>query len=354
MKKKILIFLPNLQFGGGEKISFDLAKEFKKNNVEVIFALQQLEGEFIEEVKNIFEIKTFSSSYLVCLFKLFFHLLSNRYDVLISNYFPLNVISCFAGFISFTRVVAIEHSPPSLTPFINLNKYKFFSFLFYNLSYKIICVSNGVKKDIIDNCFINKKKILTIYNPIPDHGYRVKKNDNSKFKIITVGRLKHQKNHFLLIEAINLLKENIKNSIQLEIIGDGELKKDLYDCIKNFKLDRQIKLIGFKENPMKYVAQSSLFVLSSDYEGLPTVLIEALYTGIDIISTNCPYGPSEILSNYPNSTLVPVNDTRAMSRAIENYFVNKNKTIEKKENNIKNFLPQIVFAKYYSIIYGND
>jgi glycosyltransferase involved in cell wall biosynthesis len=352
MKKKILIFLPNFQFGGGEKISLDLAKEFKNNNIEVIFVVQEQKGEFSEEIMNFFQVKTLTKSYLTCFIKLLYILFFNRYDALISNYFPLNVISCFAGFITFTKVIAVEHSPPSLTPFINLNKYKFFTFLFYNLSHKIICVSNGVKLDILNNCYILKKKFLTIYNPIPDHGYRIKKNNNDIFKIITVGRLKHQKNHFLLIDAINLLDPKIKNNIHVEIIGDGELKNDLLEYIKKLKLFKNIKLIGFKKNPMEYVAQSNLFVLSSNYEGLPTVLIEALYTGIDIISTNCPYGPSEILPNYPNSTLTPINNAAAMSKSIENYFNNKNKIYFKK-NTITNFLPETIFKKYYSVIYDD-
>ena len=349
-----MIFLPNFQFGGGEKISLDLAKEFKSNNIEVTFAVQKQNGEFADEIKNNFQIKILTSSYLSSFFKLLYILFSSRYDVLISNYFPLNVISCFAGFITLTKVIAIEHSPPSLTPFISLNKYKFFTFLFYNLSYRIICVSNGVKSDIINNCYIHKKKFITIYNPIPNHGYRIKKNDNDIFKIITVGRLKNQKNHFLLIDAINLLNSNIKNKIQVEIIGDGELKKDLYNYIIKLKLDKNIKIMGFKKNPMQFVAKSNLFVLSSDYEGLPTVLIEALYTGIDIISTDCPYGPSEILSNYPNSILVPIKNALAMSKAIENYFENKNKIFIKKENNITTFLPEIIFKQYYSLIYDHE
>ena len=74
---------------------------------------------------------------------------------------------------------------------------------------------------------------------------------------------------------------------------------------------------------MKYVARSNSFISSSDYEGLPTVLIEASYTGIDIISTDCPYGPSETLKNYSNSTLVSVKNKNMLSSSIEKYYNKK-------------------------------
>lgn len=351
---KILILLPNFQYGGGEKISLNLAQEFKKNQIEVTFITQFIEGEFTEEIKKKYPIIKLSKSYFISFFKLLYFLYVKKYDALISNYFPLNTIASLAGFISFTKVLCLEHSPPTLTPFINIKKYKIFTCLFYNLSHKIICVSEGIKNDIIKNTFVLKNKLLTIYNPIPDHGYRITNKKSEIFKIISVGRLKHQKNHFLLIDSIKLLNDNIKKNILVNIVGDGELKEKLENYIKKNNLNKIIKILGFKQNPMKYVAESNLFILSSDYEGLPTVLIEALYTGIDIISTDCPYGPSEILKNYSNSTLVSIKNSNMMSASIEKYYNKKSNNFLLKQNIEKSYLPNTIFEKYFSVIYHNE
>lgn len=351
---RILILLPNFQYGGGEKISLNLAQEFKKNQIEVTFISQFIEGEFTEEIKKNYFIIKLSKSYFISFLKLLYFLFVKKYDALISNYFPLNTIASLAGFISFTKVLCLEHSPPTLTPFINNKKYKFFTLLFYNLAHKIICVSEGIKNDIINNTYVFKNKLLTIYNPIPDHGYRITNNRSEKFKIISVGRLKYQKNHFLLIDAIKLLNENIKKNISVSIIGDGELKEKLENYIKKNNLNNIIKILGFKNNPMKYVAKSNLFILSSDYEGLPTVLIEASYTGIDIISTDCPYGPSEILKNYSNSTLVSVKNRNMLCSSIEKYYNKKINKSLKRKNIDQSYLPNTIFKKYYSVIYKNE
>ena len=231
-----------------------------------------------------------------------------------------------------------------------MKKYKLLSSIFYNLSNKIISVSEGVKQDILNNTFINKNKIITIYNPVPDHGYRIKNIINKKFTLVTVGKLKSQKNHILLCNSINLLNDNIKKNIILHIVGDGELENNLKNYIKSNQLGEIINLVGYKSDPMKFVTNCDLFVLSSDYEGLPTVLIEAMYTGIYILSTDCPHGPKEILCDYPNSLLVPIKDPLILSKSIEKIYLEK-----KIKNSVKiefnKFDPEIAYVQYHSLVY---
>jgi glycosyltransferase involved in cell wall biosynthesis len=100
------------------------------------------------------------------------------------------------------------------------------------------------------------------------------------------------------------------------ILGEGEERSALETLIRNLGISDDVALPGFVDNPYPYLRQSAVFVLSSAWEGLPTVLIEALALGAPIVSTDCPSGPAEILRNGSYGSLVPVGDVEAMSDAI--------------------------------------
>ena len=114
-------------------------------------------------------------------------------------------------------------------------------------------------------------------------------------KILNIGRFVDQKDQETLIKALNLLKNKIE--FQARIIGRGQLKEKLKKLINKYKLSRKVKLINFKKNPFNYLKQSDVFVLTSIYEGLPNVLLEALTLKRFVISSDCPTGPKEILLN---------------------------------------------------------
>ena len=101
------------------------------------------------------------------------------------------------------------------------------------------------------------------------------------------------------------------------ILGEGSERKELEQLIKDLDLAKDVLLPGFLPNPYAYMRRCSLFILSSKYEGLPTVLVEALYCGIPVISTDCPSGPREILADGKYGILVPVGDIPSMVQAIQ-------------------------------------
>lgn len=118
----------------------------------------------------------------------------------------------------------------------------------------------------------------------------------SKFVICNVGRLTKQKRQDRLIEAIALLNQKYNLDVECWIIGQGELRNELEQLANNLKIDHKIKFLGFQSNPYPFIANSDLFMLSSDTEGYPLVVCEALCLGKPIISTNIT-GPSEILKS---------------------------------------------------------
>jgi glycosyltransferase involved in cell wall biosynthesis len=208
---------------------------------------------------------------------------------------------------------------------------------------KIVTISNGVKDILIKNYFINKKKIITIYNGINSKEVKSKINEelnlgiieifqNPKIiKFITMGRLIELKGHKSLINSFSKVKDHLPNS-KLIIIGDGPLRNELEQLIEKLALKDHIILLGLVKNPYKYLAKSDIFVFSSKYEGLPNVLLEALACGLPIISTNCEWGPEEILNNGEYGMLVRVGDsddlaekmiTLAKNEELLSYYIKK-------------------------------
>ena len=134
--------------------------------------------------------------------------------------------------------------------------------------------------------------------------------------IVTVGRLHPQKNHKLLIDAFALIADQIPD-YTLEIYGDGELKDELQKQIDNLKLTKRVFLKGTSKEIHKLIYDASLFVLSSNYEGLPNTLLEAMALGIPSISTDCrPGGAREIIDNNVNGIIVPVEDKQKLASEI--------------------------------------
>ena len=130
--------------------------------------------------------------------------------------------------------------------------------------------------------------------------------------VLSVGRLSEQKNHFLLIDAFEKM-ERPKNLV-LKIYGEGPLKEKLEDYIRSKSLEKKVFLMGNSDNLLPIYENASFFVLSSNYEGMPNALIEALSVGLPSIATDCPCGgPKQIISNHVNGVLVPTNDIDALA-----------------------------------------
>jgi glycosyltransferase involved in cell wall biosynthesis len=214
----------------------------------------------------------------------------------------------------------------------------------------IVAVSKGVAEGFRRTVKRLKPEVKVIYNPVFDDSIYEKSRqeieedyfNRSKISLINIARLEGQKNHRLLIEAMELLRH--REDIQLLIIGKGALEEELKKIVDSKKMNEKIHFLGFKPNPFSYLARSDLFVLSSAYEGLPTVLIESLALGINIVSTDCPSGPDEILEHGKYGWLVAVNDPGLLASAIEKALASKHPSSFLQERALlfhkKNIIPQ--------------
>ncbi len=194
---------------------------------------------------------------------------------------------------------------------------------FYPWADGIVAVSSGVADDLAQTLGLDRSHIDVIYNPVvtPElyeqageplsHPWFAEGADPV---ILGVGRLTAQKNFPLLIRAVARVRR--QRPVRLLILGEGEERAALEALVHDLGLDGCVALPGFVDNPFAHMRQAHLFVLSSIWEGLPTVLIEALACGCPVVSTDCPSGPMEILDGGTYGALVPMRDEEALANAI--------------------------------------
>lgn len=163
---------------------------------------------------------------------------------------------------------------------------------------------------------LRKAKIFP--NPISKKFYNVNlKNKEPKINnIIAVGRLIPFKNHRMLIKAFSKLNNE---NMTLSIFGEGKLDEELKSLISNLSLDKKVTLYGRSVNIADKLKKADLYVLTSNHEGMPNSLMEAMAVGLPVISTDCPTGPSDLIRNGKNGLLIPMNNEKSLIDAI-NYL----------------------------------
>ena len=187
----------------------------------------------------------------------------------------------------------------------------------------IICVSEGVVEDTIKITGLPRERMVAIRNPVitPDVYPKSEEpvdhpwfNGQTVPVIVGAGRLTPEKGFASLIRAFNQVRQ--QKDCKLLILGEGPLRRDLEQLAAELGLSDSISMPGYCANPFAYMKKSSLFVLSSVWEGSGNVLVEALALGIPSVSTDCPYGPSETLAGGQFGPLVPVCDDHALAEAM--------------------------------------
>lgn len=339
MKKKLLnsltnqnehiaLFIPSLRGGGAERVWLKLSNGFaeKGNKVDLIAA--KAEGPYLKYISpkvRLIDLNT--SRVLLSLIPLVRYLLTTKPSILISAMNHSNIVALLAKYLAFTSTpVVISVRNHFSTQYLNVsgidnNLIPVLARFLYPHADGIIAVSEGVADDLSKALSLSQKSIQTIYNPIvtpdlqqksqaiPKHPLLV----NSNF-ILSVGRLTKQKDFPTLIKAFS--KVRCKFDIHLIILGEGEERSVLEEMLQEMNLTNCVHLPGFADNPYLFMAHAKAFVLSSCWEGLPGVLIEAMAIGTPVVSTNCKSGPNEILDNGKYGCLVPVGDSDELAKAI--------------------------------------
>ena len=168
-----------------------------------------------------------------------------------------------------------------------------------------------------------QKKSVVILNPLDTSAFPTHDFSNEKKEIVSVGRLEPQKNQKLLIESFSMLAEELPD-YNLVIYGEGSLRKELEAFVESKGLTNRVFLPGAKSGIQNYIKDASLFVLSSDYEGIPNALIEAMAIGLPCVSTDCsPGGARELIESEENGLIVECGNSKMLADAVKRMIVEK-------------------------------
>ena len=329
MKTKIIFIIARYSHSGVPLAQIRLAKAFLRRDYVVEFVIgyvpDGLEVPVINgaTVTNLDTPRTYK-----LLMPIISHIKRFQPDVIFTAEDHLNAIVAMAALVtrSKAKISASSRISPyraySTKPFSKKWALKYSSILINKRIDALVCVSEDMAKDYqaifgetrhqcIYNMAHDSDTLRRISEPVDDPWI----TDKSVPLIITAGRLCPGKGYPDLINAISILRKN--GPIKLAILGEGDFRPELEALIKKEELTDVVRLLGFQENPLKFFKQADVFALSSYFEGLPNVLIEAMAAGCTLVSTDCPTGPREVLKDGKYGYLVPMHDPKSMANAIK-------------------------------------
>jgi glycosyltransferase involved in cell wall biosynthesis len=354
MKQKVLFVLPSLHGGGAQRVMVTLLKHLNRQKFDIYLALVAKNGAYLSEVPTDVIVYDLGAGRVRHAFKPLLQLIHKlKPDTVFSTLGHMNLalILLKAFMPSKTRLIVREAC--IVSEFIRDSKYnKVWTLLYkylYKRSDKIICQSKYMMNDLIENFNIPKKKILQIYNPVDIIGLNKRASsgdnpfgqDSNYINIIAIGRLSQEKGYDRLINSVpQLLK--LKPNSKVWILGEGPLEEQLIKLRDSLGLYDHVKFVGFQENPYLWLKHADLFVLSSYYEGLPNVLLEAIACGCPVITVDHPGGTREIMM------LTQQNDKCVKKLEwLPNYYIKNEKAFELLH---ENFSLDVIVEKYEEIL----
>jgi len=321
-------FLPSLAGGGAERITVNLLQALQDFPLELELVLADKKGPYLGDVPTTVPIVSLERKHVRrAIGPLARYLKQRQPDILMSHLSHANLAAVLARKRSrtTTKLVLVEH--------LTMSAYRGERFrdrlirplarLLYRTADAVVAVSQGAAGDLEQELRWPPGRVHVIHNPVVDptviaasqetveHPWAT---DHSKPILLAVGRLSPQKDFPTLLKAFALLTK--QQPARLIILGDGEERQALEQLAEQLKINEDVYFAGFVSNPYSWMQRAEGLVLSSRWEALPTVLIEALACGCPITATDCPSGPSEILQQGDYGTLVPMKDPSALCNGI--------------------------------------
>jgi glycosyltransferase involved in cell wall biosynthesis len=326
----VAIFLPSLAGGGAERMMVTIANGFAERGVSVDLVLVHATGPNLEYVRPTVTLVDLGAVRATASIPgLARYLRRRKPAVVLAALDQANVAALLARRLARTRtpVVVSHRNDPRWTvrqlDGIRRAALRTLGRRLYRRAAGHIAVSHGVADATAEQFDLPRSSIATIYNPVvsPQLHTRAAEEPQHRFfgagrapVIVAAGRLTAQKDFATLLRAFAELRGTTPAT--LIILGEGELRARLEALSRQLGLGDSVDLPGFVGNPYGFMRRASVFVLSSVAEGLPNVLVEAMACGTPIVSTDCPFGPAEILEGGRWGRLVPVGDASALAAAM--------------------------------------
>lgn len=310
---KIAFFIGSMARGGAERVLSILANHYIERGweIEIVMLLKnKVEYDLADQIKVI-DMSGVSNSYLKnagkWLKRIRAYLRSENPDCVISFVARINALVLTASVGMKTKIIVSERNDPkhdgrsaAMQVYCDL-LYRRSAGVVFQTEYEQSCFSDEVKK-----------KGVVIPNPV---SVDIKaKQGGHVVRIVTAGRLAEQKNQKMLIEAVHKISSEFSN-LECYIYGEGPLEQFLKDEIDKKGLNKVVFLPGNVKNIHEKVSEASVFVMTSDYEGLSNALIEAMMIGVPCITTDYP-GARELIVDQKNGKVVPRNDADALAKAL--------------------------------------
>ena len=332
-RKKIAFLIPSLSSGGAERVVVSLANKFANKFEVFLIVLNETKTVYDvdKEVNLIYLQEKYSpsnslikaiTSNVIFVKKIVKTARKNQIDILIGFTTSVNILSIISSrFLKRPNLISERNNPEVYVPNI-------FWRILRNFCYPF---TNGliVQTDVIKGFYqkiIQESKIKIIPNPIDETILSVRKDYSERENVIlTVGRLDANKNQRLLIEAFANL--NVVNW-KLVIVGDGILREEYIKLTSSLGISDKVDFVGNISNVSDYYNKAKIFVFTSQSEGFPNALLEAMSFGLPCISTDCPSGPSEIIKNNENGYLIEVNNRIQLEGQMTNLMNNQRLCLE--------------------------
>lgn len=329
MQKLISIALPDLCFGGAERVAVTLANSFAKRGYAVDMVLLAATGEFLADLRPEIRVVDLQVKRLRwALLPLVRYLRQTRPAAVLACMWPLTIIALWARTLSWvaTRVVVAEHTTWSRSELLKRRtvgwQVRTSMHHVFPQADGIVAVSQGAADDLASFANLDRNAITVIYNPVVGDEKPAASEPltpagwwiGSHRRVLAVGTLSTAKDFATLLAAFARMRQRV--DARLLILGDGACRPALVAQVRQLGLESSVYMPGFVNDPSPYYQHADLHVLSSTCEGLPNVLIEALAAGTPVVSTDCPSGPREILCDGKFGRLVPVGDAAALVEAM--------------------------------------
>lgn len=360
----IAIYLPSLRGGGAERAMATLANGFADRGLKVDLVLVRAEGPYLSEVSpGVCIVDLQSNRVLTSLPGLVRYLRRERPQAMLSALNHANVIAVVARMLAGVpvRLVVSERNNVSLSGSSSKNLRSRVVLHMMRWAYRktdgVTAVSGGVADDLANAINLPRDRISVIFNPVVTPELIEKSRMPLKHPwlgegkppvILGVGRLTPQKDFVTLIRAFAQVR-TVRNC-RLVILGEGELRAELEQLVASLGVQDNVQLPGFADNPFAWMSRVRLFVLSSRWEGLPNVLIQAMACGAAVVSTDCPSGPDEILEGGKWGRLVPVGDEEALAEAMVTLLEMPENQLSDVRQRAGGFRPELAVDAYLKIL----
>lgn len=331
MTRSVALFLPSLNGGGAERVAVTLANGFAARGFAVDLVLASAGGPYLADVSPRVRVVNLQARRVIrALWPLVRYWRRERPSAMLSFMNHANVVAVMAHRLAGRpgRLVVSErvHIDSEVCRARGGQQRLVYALVpwAYRLADGVAAVSKEAASDLERFASLPAGQVRAIYNPfdleriqqlaqepVPHPWLR----EGERPVIMAAGRLTEQKDFPTLLRAFTVVRR--QHPVRLLILGEGELRAELEALARQLGLtDDEVQLPGFVRNPYAYFVRAALFVLSSRWEGLPGVLVEALACGAQVVATDCPSGPREILEDGRWGALVPVGDVQALAQAM--------------------------------------